>query len=231
MSYLHIDPTAPLKFLWRTWQSIRLRRRHVFASPWARWNRQTEFGPYTVIHSHSVVGNSHIDRYSFINQDCWLTNCHIGAFVSIADDVKVVCYTHPTRDFVSTSPVFYSTAMQCGTSFVDHNNFEEQHLVDGFSAIIGNDVWLGEGVRIIEGTRIGDGAIVAAGAMVTKDVPPYAIVGGVPARLIRYRFTEEQIEYLQQLKWWNKDDQWLKRHAADFANIDRLMNHHNNPVS
>lgn len=230
MNYLHIDLTAPLKFLWRAWHSISLRRHHVYVSPWARWNGQTTFGTHSVVHSYTVVGNSRIGRYTFVNQHCWLAGCRIGAFCSIANDVNVVCFTHPTHDFVSTSPVFYSTARQCGTSFVDHNLFEEQRLIDGCSAVIGNDVWLGEGVRIIEGIRIGDGAIVAAGAVVTKDVPPYAIVGGVPTKIIRYRFNPEQIDFLQQLKWWDKDDSWLRQHADEFANIETLMAHHQSPT-
>lgn len=86
-------------------------------------------------------------------------------------------------------------------------------------------------MRIIEGIRIGDGAIVAAGAVVTKDVPPYAIVGGVPAKIIRYRFNPEQIDFLQQLKWWDKDDSWkLRQHADEFANIETLMAHHQSPT-
>lgn len=70
---------------------------------------------------------------------------------------------------------------------------------------------------------ISDGAIVAAGAVVTKDVPPYAIVGGVPAKIIRYRFTEEQIEWLMELKWWDKDEQWIKAHAKHFDDIEHFM--------
>ena len=95
--------------------------------------------------------------------------------------------------------------------------------MDSRSAIIGNDVWMGEDVKILEGVRIGDGAIVATGAVVTKDVPPYAIVGGVPAKIIRYRFEEEQTAYLQQLQWWNKDTAWLEHHAQEFADIKELM--------
>jgi len=137
--------------------------------------------------------------------------------------VKIVRYTHPTKKFASTSPAFFSTQDQCGKSFVTTNAFKEQVLVDNCSAIIGNDVWIGEDAKILEGVSIGDGAIIATGAVVTKDVPPYAIVGGVPAQIIRYRFKEEQIAYLQQLQWWNKDTAWLERHAHEFTDIEELM--------
>ena len=75
----------------------------------------------------------------------------------------------------------------------------------------------------MEGVTIGDGAVVAAGAIVTKDVPPYAIVGGVPAKVIKYRFDEETIKKLLELKWWEKDQAWIKGHADDFDDVEKLL--------
>ncbi len=95
---------------------------------------------------------------------------------------------------------FYSTRKQCGATFADRDYFDEQSDIS-----IGNDVWIGARVFLIEGIHVGDGAIVGAGAVVTKDVPAYAVVGGVPAKIIRYRFTQEQIEYLLELQWWDKE--------------------------
>ncbi len=103
----------------------------------------------------------------------------------------------------------------------------EYLTIDGYNAIIGNDVWIGSNVLIIGGIKIGDGAIVAAGAVVTKDVPPYAIVGGIPARIIRFRFDKEQINKLLELKWWNKDDDWLIKNNYLFCNVEMFFENRN----
>ena len=220
MDYLHIDFSYPLKLCWRIWQCLLLRRRDVRVSPLARWNRATQFGGHNTVSTGTLIGFSHLGRFTYIRKGCDLFSCRIGSFCSIAENVKIVRYRHPTDTFVSTSPAFFSTMRQCGKTFVKENVFEEQQLVDGWSAIIGNDVWIGEGARIIEGITIGDGAIVATGAVVAADVPPYAIVGGVPAKVIRYRFTEEQRTLLQQSQWWEQSDEWLERHAAQMRNVE-----------
>ena len=90
---------------------------------------------------------------------------------------------------------------------------------------VGNDVWIASDVKLLPGIVIHDGAVIAAGAVVTKDVPPYAIVGGVPAKVIRYRFTKEQIESLLDIQWWNKDEKWIREHAGLFDDVDGFLSY------
>ena len=89
--------------------------------------------------------------------------------------------------------------------------------------IIEDDVWIGCNATILQGVKIGTGAIVAAGAVVTKDVPPYAIVGGVPAKIIKYRFTEEQIKGLLKTEWWKRDAEEFKDKMETFENVDTFI--------
>jgi len=98
----------------------------------------------------------------------------------------------------------------------------------GFSVRIGNDCWIGESVLLIGGITVGDGAVILAGAVVTKDVPPYAIVGGVPAHVLKYRYDNETIEFLTRIKWWNNNEEWLKKNYRLMCNIDNLKKYYQN---
>lgn len=169
---------------------------------------------------------SSIGYASYIGDRSFIKNTRIGRYTCIATDVMTIAGNHPTSRFASIHPAFYSTRKQSGFTYVSKEKYAEFLFIDEkqeFTVDIGNDVWIGSGVKIMEGVTIGDGAVVAAGAVVTKDVPPYAIVGGVPARLIKYRFDEETIRRLLELKWWEKDQVWIKDHADDFDDVQKLL--------
>lgn len=165
-----------------------------------------------------LVLDSYIDSFTYIFDETVVSKAFIGKFCSIGQNCKFRLGIHPSRDFVSTHPIFFSTKKQVGKTFADQDYFEEEKVIH-----IGNDVWIGANVIILDGITIGDGAIIGAGAVVTKDVPPYSIYGGVPAKLIRYRFDQKTIDWLVNFQWWNKDEKWLKTNFKDFHNIDEFV--------
>lgn len=183
-------------------------------------NTEYEGGNY--IHK-GVVFSGAIGYGSYIGIDSKLPNTVIGRYCSISWNVQLIAGQHPTKLFVSTHPAFFSNSKQAGFTYVNKNIFDEYKYVDNqkqFLLKIGNDVWIGANTVLLEGVSIGDGAIIGAGSVVTKDIPPYAIVGGNPAKVIRYRFTEDEIKFLLEFQWWNKDRQWIESHAQLFSNIN-----------
>ena len=174
-----------LRFLYRLCMMSKFKRNKVFIDSTALFNRNTILGGCNKIKKKASICNSVVGKYTYVGAYSDMSSCRIGAFSSISHDVYIEPYTHPTKGFISTSPVFFSTLKQAVETFVDKNLFDEQMEIEGYNCIIGNDVWIGSKVLIKGGVSIGDGAIVAMGSIVTKDVPPYAIVGGVPARVIR----------------------------------------------
>lgn len=179
-----------------------------------------------VIYSGTSIIQSQIGFATYISSSCLFCNTKIGRYCSIAPNVKIIAGNHPTSKFVSTHPIFYTNNKFAGLSFEHSNYFKEYSYADDsekFLCEIGNDVWIGEDVRIINGIKIGDGAVIAAGAVVTKDVPPYAIMGGIPAKIIKYRFNQNEINYLLKLQWWNKDEFWLNINSGLFCDIKKLM--------
>lgn len=192
-------------------------------------NKATVLEGYNRIGNLSIVNGTFIGRGTYMGMNNVFIRCKIGRFCSIADNIKVVAGTHPVCSFVSYHPAFFSVLKQAGFCFVTENKFKDYKVTpDNYYAEIGNDVWIGDGVTILGGCRIGDGACIAAGAVVTKDVEPYSIVGGVPAKHIKYRFTEEQRNFLLNFQWWNKDFVWLENNSILFENIDNLIQYERN---
>jgi len=177
--------------------------------------KDCKFGYYNTIYKFARLRNSELGDFSYVARNSQIYNTTVGKFTCIGPNVSAGMGAHPSEGFVSTHPLFYSTLGQAGgLVIVDKNLFEEFPHTE-----IGNDVWIGNNAIIKYGIKIGDGAIIGSGATVTKDVEPYSIVGGVPAKIIKYRFSEEQIEFLLNLKWWDKDLEWLKANKELFRNF------------
>jgi acetyltransferase-like isoleucine patch superfamily enzyme len=167
------------------------------------------------VESGSTVVDSIMGKHSFCGYDCSLLNCNIGAFCSIASRVSIGGVRHPT-EFVSTSPVFLQHKDSVKAKFSHHP------YLPVIRTIVGNDVWIGEGVFIKAGVEIGDGAVVGMGSIVTKNVAPFAIVAGNPARLIRMRFEQDIVDALVKMRWWEKSDAELHR-LGPFFHEPRTM--------
>ena len=181
---------------------------------------------------NSFIASSKIGFGSYLAERANLSKTIVGKYCSIGPNVNCVFGKHPSNTFVSTHPSFFAQKTPTGFTYSDDQYFEEfaKPHQDNYSITIGNDVWIGANVSLMDGVKIGDGAIVAANALVTKNVPPYSIVGGVPAKEIKKRFTEDQIRFLLQFKWWEKDEEWVKENAAYFRNIDDFMQHLQNNI-
>ena len=171
----------------------------------------SKLSPSAVVYRGVKIKYASVADYTYISNNTDVENATIGKFCSIADHCRIGLANH-TLDLLSTSPVFTLANNAAKTKWVESN-------VDTKSSkkvIIGNDVWIGSHALILGGVKIGDGAVIGAGAVVTKDVPPYAVVGGVPARIIKYRFSQEIIDKLLEIKWWNLPENILKENIKLF---------------
>lgn len=166
-----------------------------------------------------------IGAFTYFGRNCRFQSAAIGRYCSVSDNLQVGLGHHPT-DMLTTSPIAWREAFNFSQHFEETQPGWKRALPTvpyyptGFTTI-GNDVWIGCSVYLRDGITIGDGAIIGAHSVVTKDVPPYAIVGGSPARVIRYRFDETVIERLLALQWWNYNI--LELGALDMSDIERAV--------
>lgn len=163
----------------------------------------SEFGKYVFLGENVSIVNSQIDDFSYVNKNSQIKNTSIGKFCSIGPNVQIILGKHPST-FVSTHPMFYANNKPFKT-------FSDKTYIDEYDNVkIGHDVWIAEGVLIPSGVTIGNGAIITARSVITKDVEPYSIVGGIPAKHIKYRFENEIIKKINDSEWWNWDIEKLR---------------------
>lgn len=197
----------------------RLRLMNILTGFSAHWSSYSDdfsvFGGYNNIGRRCKIIDSKIGRFSYVAADTKIIRANIGSFCSIGQESLLGgLATHPLN-WLSTHPVFYSAKRQSNISFTEHDIFHDQKDIE-----IGHDVWIGARVMILDGCKIGNGAVIAAGAVVVKDVPAYAIVGGVPASIIKYRFDPDIIENIQKTQWWNFSiDKLAKLNVSDLSSI------------
>jgi acetyltransferase-like isoleucine patch superfamily enzyme len=181
-------------------------------SLFAFWDEKSEFSSKIYLAQGVNLGNTSLGDYTRIRQLSTLHHVDVGKYCSISRNVRIGLGRHPLN-LLSTNSIFYSqnkTAIR--NDWIKKINFEEHKPTK-----IGHDVWIGEFVSVIGGVNIGDGAVIATKSVVTKDVPPYAIVGGIPARVIKYRFDEKTIATLLQIKWWDLPDDEIEKKLAVFT--------------
>lgn len=216
---------------------------HLLPYLWHKWHngKKVSFSYSTALSRRCVFGGMNMvgARTSFFGTlgygsyigDDGLVSAEIGRFTSIGPRCAYINATHAYKPpFATTCPLFFSLVGQNPQrrTFALRQMAEEFRYYDkarGLVNKVGNDCWIGSDVTLIGGVEIHDGAVVLAHAVVTKDVPPYAIVGGVPAKIIGYRYDKATIQMLQASQWWARDKEWLAKNWELFCDIDALKAH------
>jgi acetyltransferase-like isoleucine patch superfamily enzyme len=192
----------------------------LHVNPGARIFKTTTRGPLYLNNDTQLGPDVTIGKYGGLNKDCFLARATVGAFCSIGARTAINPFNHPTG-WLSIHEFQYHPNSY---DWVDeYKNLDRlSRTPDMFTTVsIGNDVWMGHNVNVLAGINVADGAIVAAGSVVTKDVPPYAIVAGVPATVKRKRFSDAVIERLLRASWW--DLELAELSGLPFRDVERCL--------
>jgi acetyltransferase-like isoleucine patch superfamily enzyme len=177
----------------------------------AFYDAGSEISPKAAIQRFVNIRESTIGAYSYIGHTSNIFRAQIGKFCSVSRYVNIGLSSHPINT-VSSSPIFFSANNVTGHRWIDKDVYDDRPD----PVAIGNDVWIGMNTTIMGGVTVGNGAVIAAHSVVTKDIPPYAIVAGIPAKIIRYRFDDELIKQLEESNWWDLPEELIRQNIAKF---------------
>jgi len=180
-------------------------------------DRSSKLGRFNVLFERVSLLDSSVGDHTYFQKDSTAMSCDVGKYCSIAMQAFIGLPQHEI-DMVSSHPVFYLRDTPLVRKYCKTNRSDLSRRTS-----IGHDVWIGHGALVMAGLRVGTGAIVGAGSVVTRVVHDYAIVGGTPARVIRYRFAEFIRERLLDSRWWEMPDEWLEEHVDLFFTPDELL--------
>ena len=176
--------------------------------------RASTFGIYNEVGARTKVAESSFGDYSYVVNDSDIIYTTVGKFCSIAAHTRINPGNHPLQRVALSHFTYRSSSYNLGPD--DASFFDWRR---SFRCVMGNDVWIGHGAIVLPGIKLGNGAAVGAGAVVTKDVPPFAIVVGNPARVIRHRFSPEIIAALERIAWWDWTHDQLASGLQDFRKM------------
>ena len=174
--------------------------------------REAQIGRRCEILSHTRIEYASLGDYSYLGENCEVADAVIGKFTAIANSVRIGAPNHPMGRASQHRFTYVPEYYEAGATR-DRDFFADRR---GDRVIVGNDVWIGHAAILLPGVSVGDGAVIAAGAVVSRDVEPYTIVGGVPARPIRKRFPESVAASLRRIAWWDWPDALIFERLGDF---------------